>query len=172
MVGREFAYEIMLDEVASTSGTGLTPVDGWRELANAYEIEEKSSSGERVWLDWDIVVTQPWNDGRLADALRNLSHGPAGKYGKWRFDPSNHFITLWLPMRLAEVRNGMHSIGAGMLSNTGTVPARAIFDLSPLYRRLTQPVAWENRSEHGVFRTKDGGPGGVNVGDWRLGATI
>jgi len=72
-------------------------------------------------------------------------------------------------MRLAEVWNGMHTVAAGMLNNTGVVRARAIYDLSPLYERLTQPTVWGDTSENGVFWKKDGGPAGVNVGDWRLG---
>jgi hypothetical protein len=103
MVGREFAYEIMLNELVRTD-TGLTPVVGWYNLANQFGIRHEPGNGEQVWLEWDVVVAQPWNDGRLADALSKLSRGPVGKPEKWRLHATNHQIVLWLPMRLAEVR--------------------------------------------------------------------
>jgi hypothetical protein len=103
-------------------------------------------------------------------ALSKLSRGPAGECKEWHYDPANHIIVLWLPMRLAEARGGMHTISAGILSNTGKVPAKVIYDLSPLYERLTDPTVWEDGRRDIVFWKRDGGPSGVNVGDWRLGA--
>jgi hypothetical protein len=169
LVGREFAYEIMLDELAPKRADGLTPVVGWRRMANAYGIRVQPGRGERVWLEWDPVVAQPWNGGRLADALEKLSRGPSDQYQAWRLDPTNHSIILWLPMRLAEVAGGNHSITAGMLSNTGEIPASGIFDLSPLYARLSQPVAWRDNDRSGVTWVKDGGFMPITVEDWRLG---
>ena len=128
------------------------------DLAEDHGIRQEPGAGELVWLAWDPVVTQPWEEFRLWDALEKLSRGPAGPSERWRFDPPNHQILLWLPMRLAEVWNGMHTVAAGMLNNTGVVRARAIYDLSPLYERLTQPTVWGDTSENGVFWKKDGGP--------------
>src|SRR4051794_32178574 len=98
LVGREFAYESFLYEVGPTHGSGPGPFVPWRRLASAYGIHEETRTGERVWLAWDPVLTQPWNEFRLTGALRKLSRGPASHSERWRFDPRNHYIALWLPM--------------------------------------------------------------------------
>lgn len=170
MIGREFAYEYFLYQIAPDRDAGQSPLLKWRLLANEYGIPQEEGAGERIWLGWDAVIANPWNDGRLADSLSKLSGGPAGQSQRWRFDESNHKIALWLPMRLAEVWAGNHSIAAGILGNTGVVPVRAIFDLSPLYERLTQPAVGENSSGDFVFWSEDDESSGINVGDWRLGA--
>lgn len=72
-------------------------------------------------------------------------------------------------MRLAEVRGGNHSIVAGILSNTGKVPAAYTVDLSPLYERLAKPQLWIDFRGDFVYWDVDGGVDGVNVADWRLG---
>jgi len=169
MVGREFAYEYFLYRIAPDRGADLSPLMDLLDLAEDHGIRQEPGAGELVWLAWDPVVTQPWEEFRLWDALEKLSRGPAGPSERWRFDPPNHQILLWLPMRLAEVWNGMHSIAAGILNNSGVVPVEAIYDLSPLYERLTQPTVWGNTSENGVFWKEDGGSDEVNIGDWRLG---
>lgn len=97
--------------------------------------------------------------------LTGLSLGPPGRpcdAEPWSYDSSNHYISLWLPMRLAEVGNGNHSVVAGVLSNTGSVPAKSIYDFSPLFARLSWNggLSWTDSESGRTARVKD----------WRLAA--
>lgn len=162
LVGRAFASEHMLQQVG---GSAVTLLGDWRELAHRYKLPSESGLGERVWLGLDPVVAVPWSTSRLIGSLSRLSLGPPGRpcdAEPWSYDSRNHRIRLWLPMRLAEVWDGNHSVVAGVLSNTGSVPARYIYDFSPLFARLS----W-----NGGLSWTDSESGGIaQVGDWRLAA--
>lgn len=162
LVGRAFASEHMLQRVGSSAGRLL--VD-WEDLADRYGLPSERGDGERVWLGLDPVVAVPWSKSRLIENLGRFSLGTPGRpcdAEPWSYDSLNHQIRLWLPMRLAEVWNGYHSVVAGVLSNTGSVPAESIYDFSPLFTRLSWNggLSWTG-SESGEI---------AQCGDWRLAA--
>lgn len=122
LVGRAFASEHMLQRVGGRAARLL--VD-WEDLADRYGLPSECGDGERVWLGLDPVVAFPWSTSRLIENLERLSLGPPGgpcDAELRSYDSFNHYISLWLPMRLAEVgTHGYHSVVAGVLSNTGSV---------------------------------------------------
>jgi hypothetical protein len=89
MVGREFAYEYFPHRIAPERGADLSPLIEWRmKLADAHGIRQEPRPGERIWLAWDPVVTQPWQEFRLWDALEKLSRGPGGESKRVSIDKS------------------------------------------------------------------------------------
>lgn len=162
LVGRAFASEHMLQRVGGRAARLLV---GWEDLADRYGLPSECGDGERAWLGLDPIVAFPWNTSRLIKNLERLSLGPPGgpcDAEPWSYDSFNHYIRLWLPMRLAEVGNGYHSVVADVLSNTGSVPARSIYDFSPLFARLSWNggLSWTDSESGGTARVKD----------WRLAA--
>jgi hypothetical protein len=169
LVGREYAYYNLLHQL----GSGEVQIESlrqWEDLKWRYGIPQGDSGGERVWLAWDAVIAVPWSMDRIIRTLTELSRGPVGEAEAWSFDPGNHQVVLWLPMRLAQVWKGNHSITAGILCNAGSVPATAIFDLAPLFEILELKGTWERGDSSGVAWRDRGSDQISQVFDWRLGA--
>jgi hypothetical protein len=92
----------------------------------AVTINEK----REVSLANDLVLTNPWNRKRMLDAC--IHHGKHQSRGSWKQN-SNHFAELWLPMKIAWVGNGNHSIAAGIIQRDGLLSPEEIYDISPVY---------------------------------------
>jgi hypothetical protein len=166
LVGRHLVYDYMMRELA-THNAPDNALEDWRALARYYGLEAEyrepeQTGGEPVRLALDPVITRPWAPERLIDNLNNLARGPAGEWGAW--GPWRHVwhdVTLWLPMRLAEVvANGMHSVTVGQLCNDGTVLADTVYDLSSIFDKVRRPRRrWLDR---------ESGEEIADVSDWRL----
>ena len=87
-----------------------------------------------VQLTQDIVLPWPWHRGRLASALARI--GPGRAWGPWQYDPTNHYIEVWEPMGICWVAGGNHSIAAGIIQGTGSLPAEEVFDMRAVYPHL------------------------------------
>jgi hypothetical protein len=162
LIEREMVYEHALGELGGGGDRAVEPLHDWDQLVRRYEIRPAYDLGERVWLGWDAVVTAPWSTGRLIKTLERLAL-PAprsvGQVDPWSFDSTNHQIAVWLPVRMAEIwSGGNHSVMAGVLSNTGSVPAYAVYDLALLFDRVSTDGIWWVDREEGAFR---------RVTDWR-----
>jgi hypothetical protein len=69
MVGRQFAYHYSLHKIGPRQRLGEGPaLTEWYDLAIRHRIPEEPSSKEQIWLEWDPVIAEPWNGGRLAGA--------------------------------------------------------------------------------------------------------
>lgn len=81
-------------------------------------------------LGMDIILPWPWNRKRIVNSLCNLR--PGGEWGQWRQD-TNHSIEYWLPMGVAWVHGGNHSLTAGVVNGSGTVVPEFAYDISAVY---------------------------------------
>lgn len=75
-------------------------------------------------------MPEPWSKERLINAVPRI--GADREWGPFRQDP-NHLIELWLPIRVAWVFGGNHSIAAGVLRAVGGLRTTLVRDLDPLY---------------------------------------
>jgi len=82
-------------------------------------------------LSSDIVIPLPWRRDSMVGLLigeRDFSSGVD------RFvQGPNHVVELWLPLNIAFVKNGNHSIAAAILAGTGSVNA-TVYDISEIYK--------------------------------------
>jgi hypothetical protein len=85
-----------------------------------------------VCLKKDLVLPWPWNQGRLLNSLVNIGEGR--NWGEWKEDSLNHNVEMWLPMRIAFVSGGNHSLSTGILQGEGTIKPNYVMDISPLYK--------------------------------------
>jgi len=84
-------------------------------------------------LGVDLVFPWPWERGRI---IRNLCElRPRGVRGEWRQDP-NHTVILWLPLGVAWVCGGNHSITAGIIHAQGEVMPEETYDISQVYKHV------------------------------------
>jgi hypothetical protein len=88
-------------------------------------------AGEHVVsLATGLVLPWPWASDRLARALCNI--GPGRPWGPWRAD-ENHSLLLWLPLGIAWVNGGNHSLAAGIARGEGRVAAEETWDMRAVY---------------------------------------
>jgi hypothetical protein len=158
MVASSLGYGHM-DLALADSEFRLNPLSDFKSLVRRLQIRQEEGRGQRAWLGWDAVVVAPWEPTRLAGSLNRLSCGPAGPaegQDPWLYDVTNHRVILWLPMHVVEAFNGLHSISAGMLSRTGTLPVELVYDLSPAYDVFTATAEeWRRIDTEEVFQVAD-----------------
>ena len=82
-----------------------------------------------VFFDYskDCILPVPWNPDR-AKAINKVI-----MQNDWEQDITNHSIELWLPIGVAFVLGGHHSIAAGVLYSKGNIITDKIFDMKLLY---------------------------------------
>lgn len=96
-----------------------------------YDIIERLENNDReVILSKDLILPWPWDQDRAVSAIVNI--GQDRKNGEWKQDP-NHRIVLWLPIGIALVRGGNHSIAAGIIQGAGTIKPDEVSDISKIY---------------------------------------
>jgi hypothetical protein len=99
------------------------------------DLLQRRNKHRTVQLAQDIILPWPWNCWRLANALAKI--GPGRAWGPWQYDPTNHYVQVWEPMGICWVGGGNHSITAGILQGTGSIPAEEVFDMSAVYPHLS-----------------------------------
>lgn len=107
-----------------------------------YNLLRKTDEARDLRLGRDLVLPWPWNRSRMVSNLSMI--GADRSNGAWRFDPSNHFVELWLPMGIGWVTGGNHSIAMGIVQAEGSVRATRVVDTAPL---LSQ-IRTDGRSYH------------------------
>jgi hypothetical protein len=97
------------------------------------DLKRKVPAPRPLKLGVDLVFPGPWHQGRIINSLCELRPGGAG--GKWRQDP-NHAVILWLPLGVAWVFGGNHSITAGIIHAQGEVTPEETYDISRVYKHV------------------------------------
>jgi hypothetical protein len=120
----------------------ITPVtllfSTWEPLASDgrtfYDPARRLPEQRVVDLGVDPVLPWPWCRNRLVGTLAHIGEGRS--WGPWTEDPLNHRLSVWLPMGLAWVRGGNHSLAAGLFQGRGRVTAREVLDVSAVYEHV------------------------------------
>jgi hypothetical protein len=104
--------------------------NGPSDIQMAFDCPRLDSDGFWVQLDRDPVLPCPWNKGCYVRALAEIGHGKSA--GDWQEDPSNHFVTVWLPWGIAFANGGNHSIAAGIIGGEGQLRPNEVYDMAKL----------------------------------------
>lgn len=86
---------------------------------------------KEIQLGKDLILPWPWHRTRLINAISNIGKGRA--WGVWEQDFSNHTVELWLPLGVAWVDGGNHSIAIGIIQCSGKLKPDYIYDISKIY---------------------------------------
>ncbi len=137
-------------DAETESQTSLMWGRGVRELTtDGHDFDELAvllpDDARTVQLATDAVLPLPWSKGRLLYSLANIGGGRPE--GPWQEDPGNHRIELWLPLGLAWVYGGNHSITAGIALGEGEVRVTQTYDISPIYRHVHCDGEFYRRTE-------------------------
>ena len=83
-----------------------------------------------IHLGRDLVLPWPWHRTRLINTISRIGEGRL--FGSWEQD-DNHEIELWLPLGIAWVDSGNHSIATGIIQCSGTIISDCVYDISKMY---------------------------------------
>lgn len=114
-------WEIFFDNCFPLTSSGKTYSDLIKKLDTHKDID----------LSKDLVLPSPWKRDRYIKCISNIGEGRA--CGKWEEITTNHSITLLLPLGIALVNGGNHSISTGIIQGEGVISNAAVYDISPLY---------------------------------------
>lgn len=103
------------------------------EIISLYKLKKEIISDKKINLSTDLIIPSPWNKDRLVNAINRI--GNRRQWGKWKQDYNNHFVELWLPIGIAWVNNGNHSITMGILQGEELKP-KHYFDISEMYKYI------------------------------------
>ena len=95
-------------------------------------------------LKSDVILPWPWERKRLKNTIIKIRKN--GHFGNWRQD-DNHRIDLWLPIGIAWVFSGNHSIATGIIQGTGEVKPEYVHDMSELYRYIKTDGEYYRRTK-------------------------
>ncbi|MEK5207406.1 DUF6710 family protein [Psychrobacillus sp. FSL H8-0510] len=115
------AQEVLFDPLSSISRDGINLEDVMREV----------KTDKVIALNRDLVLPWSWKKSRLITCIAQIGEGR--KRGKWSQDNRNHFVDLWLPMGIAWVNSGNHSISTGIIQGKGNIIPENVYDISDVY---------------------------------------
>ena len=84
-----------------------------------------------VSLIRDVILPTNWHPSSFTSLVGRIGNNTACQI-EFKQDP-NHDVVLTLPMRIAFVRGGNHSISQGIIGNSGTIIPRTVVNLAKLY---------------------------------------
>lgn len=129
--------EVLFDPLARISKDGIRWEDVMREVKTKKVIS----------LNRDLVLPWSWKKSRLVTCIAHIGEGR--RRGKWSQDHLNHFVDLWLPMGIAWVNSGNHSISAGIIQGRGNIIPKHVYDISDVYEYVTCDGVHFYRKEDG-----------------------
>lgn len=95
------------------------------------DLKKEVKTSKKIKLSTDLILPWPWNRERLQTCISNIGEGR--EWGKWIQDYDNHSVEVWLPMGVAWVYGGNHSISIGIIQG-GEIEPEHYYDISDVYK--------------------------------------
>lgn len=142
LLGRKLQTEYMVDALYREDESvlyKLTPSDVFFDIREPLtsdgkvlrDLKREVNSDRRVHLGRDLILPCPWKRYRYIDAFVSIGNGR--RNGSWEQDFNNHYVEVWLPIGIAWVHGGNHSIASGIVQGVGELKPESIFDISDVY---------------------------------------
>lgn len=96
-----------------------------------YDLKNEIRSKKKINLSNDLILPWPWNRDRLFSTITKIGNGR--HWGEWRQDYNNHYVEVWLPIGIAWVNGGNHSISIGVIQGAKLEP-EYYYDISEVYK--------------------------------------
>lgn len=103
------------------------------DIVKFYDLKKEIKSNKKLNLSKDLVLPWPWNRGRLIGIISNI--GKDRDWGPWKQDYKNHYVEVWLPLGVAWVNGGNHSIAMGIIQG-GQLQPEYYYDISEVYKHI------------------------------------
>ncbi|QBP42706.1 DUF6710 family protein [Paenisporosarcina antarctica] len=95
------------------------------------DVMRKLKTDKVISLNRDLVLPCSWKKSRMVTCIAMIGEGR--RRGQWRQDYNNHYVNLWLPMGIAWVGSGNHSISTGIIQGKGHIIPKNVYDISDVY---------------------------------------
>ncbi|MEI4771421.1 DUF6710 family protein [Psychrobacillus sp. FJAT-51614] len=102
-----------------------------KKYINFKDVMREVKTEKVISLNRDLVLPWSWKRSRLVTCIAQIGEGR--KRGEWSQDHRNHMVDLWLPMGIAWVTSGNHSISTGIIQGKGTIIPENVYDISDVY---------------------------------------
>ncbi len=113
------------------------------------DLKRKVDLDRRIHLERDLLLPCPWKRSRLIDFFATIGKGRLN--GAWEQDCDNHFVELWLPMGIAWVHGGNHSIATGIVQVEGEIISDSVYDISEVYKYVyTDGEYYISKEDNGI----------------------
>lgn len=103
------------------------------ELISFYNLKKEIRCAKKLDLSRDLILPWPWYRARLFNTITSIGKGRI--WGEWKQDYRNHYVEVWLPMGLAWVGGGNHSITIGIIQG-GKIKPEHFYDISEMYKHI------------------------------------
>lgn len=103
------------------------------ELISFYNMKKEVKCNKKINLSKDLILPWPWNRSRLVNTITKIGKGR--KWGEWKQDHNNHYVEVWIPLGIAWVGGGNHSIAAGIVQG-GELTPEYYYDISEMYNHI------------------------------------
>ena len=108
-------------------------IDDNGDLIKFYDLKKEVKSSKKINLSRDLILPWPWNRNRLFRTISKI--GKEREWGQWNQDYRNHYVEVWLPMGIAWVHGGNHSISIGVIQG-GELEPEYYNDISEVYKHV------------------------------------
>lgn len=99
----------------------------WYDSHYCKILDKSEHANYVVNLAYDVIFPVSWHQSSIIHMLGSIGK-PDRKCGEFK-QSNNHMVTLLLPMNIALVRNGNHSIAQGVITANGMIIPDEILDL-------------------------------------------
>lgn len=103
------------------------------DIIRFYDLKKEVKSSKKIKLSKDLILPWPWNRNRLLNTITKI--GKDRSWGQWKQDYANHYVEVWLPMGIAWVNGGNHSITTGIIQG-GELEPKHYYDISEVYKHI------------------------------------
>lgn len=104
----------------------------------------------RINLKSDLILPCPWKRTRLINTISSIGEGKISE--KWEQDYNNHYVDVWLPLRIAWVNGGNHSIASGIIQGVGEIKPENVYDISSVYDYVyTDGINYISKIDGGII---------------------
>lgn len=100
---------------------------------NFWDLIQEHSVSKTIYLNRDLVLPWPWSRSRIVGSLCDIGTGKP--LGTWKQD-WNHDIRYWVPLGIAWVYGGNHSITSGIVQGEGSITVEEVYDISAVYQHV------------------------------------
>jgi hypothetical protein len=111
------------------------------------EFEVEVNNVKEIQLGKDLILPWPWKRKRLINCIATI--GDSRSNGCWKQDFTNHDVVLWLPMGIAWVNGGNHSIAVGIIQCNGRIKPDKVVNISKIYDQVKCDGRYYFNTENG-----------------------
>ena len=103
------------------------------KIISFHDLKKEVICIKKINLSRDLILPWPWKGSRLVSTISNI--GKRRSWGEWKQDYLNHYVEVWIPIGIAWVNGGNHSIAIGIIQG-GELQPTNYYNISEMYKHI------------------------------------